>query len=188
MNNKPFLGVVFAGLLLGFGAAAHAQYSAVVSVAPPAPRHEVIPGARAGWIWAPGHWEWRGNQYVWSEGQWMRDREGYAYREPRWVQRGNGEWILVGNDWQRRGPNGDRDGDGIANRHDRDRDGDGVANRYEDDNRNYNGRNRMGAGANRTGPNGDLDRDGIANRNDRDRDGDGIRNSRDRYPDDRRRS
>lgn len=32
-------------------------------------------------------------------------------------------------DWQRRGPYGDLDRDGIANRHDRDRDGDGIRNR-----------------------------------------------------------
>ena len=59
---------------------------------------------------------------------------------------------FAGNEW-RRGPYGDRDGDGIANRYDRDRDGDGIPNRY--DNR---GRN---------GPNGDRDRDGVANRHDR---------------------
>ena len=86
---------------------------------------------------------------------------GYTYEPRRWVQRGNGEWMMVGGDW-RRGPNGDRDGDGIANRHD-------------PDNRRF-------------GPYGDLDRDGIQNRHDRDRDGDGIRNARDRFPDDRRRS
>ena len=33
--------------------------------------------------------------------------------------------------WQRRGPYGDRDHDGIMNRRDRDRDGDGVRNRYD---------------------------------------------------------
>jgi hypothetical protein len=36
----------------------------------------------------------------------------------------NGRW--------ERGPNGDRDHDGIDNRYDRDRDGDGVANRFDD--------------------------------------------------------
>jgi hypothetical protein len=33
----------------------------------------------------------------------------------------------VGNNWER-GPRGDKDGDGIANRYDRDRDGDGIRN------------------------------------------------------------
>ena len=174
--KKTLLGGLVAASLLGFGAAAQAQYTAIVSVAPPAARYEAVPAPRSGWVWAPGHWEWQRNQYVWMEGQWMRDREGYEYREPRWVQRANGEWILVGNNWERRGPYGDRDRDGIANRYDNDRDGDGIANRYDNRNRN------------RLGPNADLDRDGVANRNDRDRDGDGIRNARDRHPNDRRRS
>ena len=53
------------------------------------------------------------------------------------MQRANGDWILAGGYWERtrnvsRGPNGDLDGDGIANRHDDDRDGDGIAN-WDDD-------------------------------------------------------
>ncbi len=112
----------------------------------------------------------------------MQQRPGYAYVAPRWVERGNGQWYMVGGNWER-GPNGDRDGDGIANRYDRDRDGDGIPNRY--DNR---GRNSDQWARNRFGPMGDLDRDGVRNRDDRDRDGDGVRNQRDRWPDDRRRS
>ncbi|HEY8356470.1 MAG TPA: hypothetical protein VIL30_03315 [Ramlibacter sp.] len=167
MKNKTILGGLIAASLLGFGAAANAQYTAIVSVAPPAPQYEVVPAPRQGYVWAPGHYEWRGNQHVWVQGQWLSARNGYDYREPRWVQRGNGEWVLVGNTWERRGPNGDRDGDGIANRYDRDRNGDGYA-----DNRRRN----------------DLDRDGVPNARDRDRDGDGVPNHRDQFPDDNRRS
>ena len=87
---------------------------------------------------------------------------GYEYVQPRWVQRGNGQWYMVGNNWERRGAYGDRDRDGVPNR-------------YDADNRRF-------------GPYGDLDRDGIQNRRDRDRDGDGIRNNRDRFPDNWRRS
>ncbi|HEY0883741.1 MAG TPA: hypothetical protein VGE20_00580 [Ramlibacter sp.] len=65
--------------------------------------------------------------------------------------------------WQRRGPYGDRDRDGIANVYDPD-----------------SPRNRRHARV--YGPYGDLDRDGIRNIDDRDRDGDGIRNRRDRAP------
>lgn len=138
--HKPLLGAVLAATLMGLGAAAHAQYSAIVSVAPPAPRYEVVPPARPGWVWAPGHYEWRGNEYAWIEGHWMRDRSGYEYREPRWVQRANGEWIMVGGTWEqrmaqrearraeRRNPAGDLDGDGVMNHRDRDIDGDGVRN------------------------------------------------------------
>jgi hypothetical protein len=140
MNHKPLLAATMAAMLMGFGVAAQAQYTAIVSVAPPAPRHEVVPGPRAGWVWAPGHYVWRGNEYSWVEGSWMRERNGYEYREPRWVQRGNGEWQLVGGNWEQRearrearrmernDPNGDIDRDGVANQYDRDRDGDGIRN------------------------------------------------------------
>lgn len=174
MLKKSLLGAAIAASLLG----ATASYAQIyVQVAPPAPRYEVAPAPRAGFTWVPGHYEWRNNQYVWLEGHWVNERPGYAYVEPRWVQRANGQWYMVGNNWERRGPNGDRDGDGIANRYDRDRDGDGIPNRYDNNGR----RGHMG-------PYGDLDRDGIRNLDDRDRDGDGIRNNRDRFPDNPRRS
>ncbi len=186
MFKKSMLGVMIAaGSLIGLApGAANAQYTAIV--APPAPMHEEIPAPRSGYVWAPGHHEWRGNQYVWVPGRWLRSRAGYEYREPRWVQRGNGQWTMVGGNWERRGPYGDRDRDGIANRYDRDRDGDGIPNVY--DNRPNRNDARGDWYARRFGPNGDLDRDGIINREDRDRDGDGVRNRRDLYPDDRRRS
>ncbi|HSV54967.1 MAG TPA: YXWGXW repeat-containing protein [Burkholderiaceae bacterium] len=192
MIKKTILGaVIAAGSLIGLApTVANAQYTAIVSVAPPAPIHEAPPPPRRGYVWAPGHHEWRGNQYVWVQGHWVQDRPGYEYREPRWVQRGDGQWHLVGNNWERRGPGGDRDGDGIANRYDRDRDGDGIPN-ARDDRPNRAEYARDDRYNRRFGPNGDLDRDGIRNRDDRDdrdRDGDGVRNARDRYPDDDRRS
>jgi YXWGXW repeat-containing protein len=172
MFKKTLLGVIVAaGSLTSLvPGVANAQYSAIVSVAPPAPLQERAPAPREGFVWAPGHYEWRGDQYVWVRGRWLEARSGYEYREPRWVQRANGEWYMVGNNWERRGPYGDRDRDGIANRYDRD---------------DYARHDRRGR---RFGPYGDIDRDGIPNMDDRDRDGDGVRNRRDRFPDDWRRS
>lgn len=66
--------------------------------------------------------------------------------------------------WQRSGPYGDRDRDGIANIHD-----------------SGNQRNQWRQ-ARLQGPSGDRDRDGIKNRRDNDRDGDGVRNRYDRAP------
>jgi hypothetical protein len=122
--QKSLLAAAFAAALMGFGAAAQAQSVAVVTVAPPPPRHEVVPGPRAGWIWAPGHYEYRGNEYAWVTGHWMRERVGYEYREPRWVQRADGSWIFVGNNWERRmerlhARGRDFDGDGVPDRRDR---------------------------------------------------------------------
>ena len=85
MRTKTTLAAVLAASLLGLGTAAHAQYNAVVSVAPPAPRVEVVPAQRHGHVWAPGHYEWRGGQYAWVPGYWLTARNGYEYREPRWV-------------------------------------------------------------------------------------------------------
>jgi hypothetical protein len=174
MHRKTILAGLIAASLMGIGSVAQAQLS--ITIAPPAPQYEVVPAPRAGYVWDAGHYEFRGNNYVWVPGRWVTARSGYDFTERRWVQRGNGEWMLVGGNWERRGPMGDRDGDGVANRYDRDRDGDGIANRYDN-----NRRNRMG-------PNADLDRDGVANRNDRDIDGDGVRNARDSHPYDRNRS
>ena len=125
MHSKTLLSAAFATALMGFGAVAQAQ-SITVRVAPPAPRVEIVPAARAGHVWVRGHYVWRGNQYAWVPGRFVTARAGYVYREPQWVQR-NGGWVLVGNTWER-GAGGDRDGDGIANRYDRDRDGDGIRN------------------------------------------------------------
>ena len=88
----------------------------VVTVAPPAPWQEVIPAPRRGFVWAPGHWEWRNRRHVWMGGHWMRARPGYAYRSPRWVQN-NGRWEMRQGNWAR--GRGDRDGDGVPNRMDR---------------------------------------------------------------------
>ena len=124
--------------------AASAQTYTIVRVEPPAPVTEVVPAPRQGWTWAPGYYDYRGNNYVWVVGHWMRERAGHDWREARWVQTRDGEWRRVGGNWERRGPNGDRDRDGIANRYD-----------------NHN--------ANRQGlrPNGDRDGDGVRNRDDR---------------------
>ncbi len=188
MFKKSILAAaIAAGSLIGFvPTAANAQYTAIVSSAPPPALQEARPAPRQGYVWAAGHHEWRGNQYVWVPGHWIQARSGYEFREPRWVQRADGQWHLVGNNWERRGPGGDRDRDGIANRYDRDKDGDGVPNAYDSrPNRNDARDQRQ---ARRFGPMGDLDRDGIRNQDDRDRDGDGVRNGRDRFPDDPNRS
>lgn len=128
-----------------------------ITVAPPPPRYEPVPVPRPGYIWAPGYWEWRSNRHVWIGGSWIAARPGYVYSQPHWAQR-DGRWYRQEARWER-GPNGDRDHDGIPNRYDR------------HDNRGH----------------GDRDHDGVPNRYDRDRDGDGVPNRYDHHPDNRRR-
>ncbi|MFC5497605.1 hypothetical protein ACFPOE_08680 [Caenimonas terrae] len=140
MINKTFAVAVLAAAAAGalVPMAASADTYTIVRVAPPAPIVETVPAARHGWVWAPGYYDYRDNQYVWVQGHWMRERPGHEWREARWVEMGNGQWRRVGGNWER-GPYGDRDHDGIPNRYDHyrnhargpygDRDGDGVLNK-----------------------------------------------------------
>ena len=112
---------------LGAGAVPQAVAAdVIVRVAPPAPRVEVAPAPRRGYVWVPGYWDYRGHRHVWIDGTWVRERRGYRYVGPRWVER-NGGYVIERGRWAR----GDRDHDGIPNRVDRDRDGDGVPNRFD---------------------------------------------------------
>lgn len=92
-------------------AAAHTSVSISIGAAPPPPRVEVVPPPRAGYVWVPGHWEWRGNHHVWIGGNWLRARPGYVYHAPEW-RRAQGRWVYAAGRW-------DRDRDGIPNRYDR---------------------------------------------------------------------
>jgi hypothetical protein len=145
-----------------------------ITTAPPPPRYEVVPRPRAGYLWASGYWDWRGNRHEWISGRWIAERQGYVYNQPRWVQH-DGRWQREEARWDRRG-GGDMDHDGIPNRYDRDRDGDGIPNRYDNHDNRGQGRGH------------DKDHDGIPNRYDRDRDGDGVPNRYDSRPDNPRRN
>ena len=106
------------------------QYSTpavVVQSPPPAPIYEAVPAPREGYIWAPGPFAWDDGRDEWRRGEWMATRPGYAWQAAHWEQRGDGSWYLVGGSWVRsdnyaengrRGPFGDRDGDGVINRDD----------------------------------------------------------------------
>jgi len=71
-----------------------------IDVAPPAPQVEVVPAPRAGFVWAPGYWEWRGHNHVWERGHWIRERPGYHWVPDRWDQRGPHWHHSIGH-WER---------------------------------------------------------------------------------------
>lgn len=122
--------ILFIAALAGGFSTASAPSAAAVDIyvqqAPPPLRAERVPPPRRGYMWTPGHWDWRGHRHVWVSGTWMRDRPGYRYNQPNWVER-DGRWHMERGGWAR----GDRDHDGVPNRMDRDRDGDGVPNRRD---------------------------------------------------------
>lgn len=98
---------------------AQSHYNVVITAAPPAPVYEAVPAPRRGYVWAPGHWEWRGHRHAWVAGYWIAERPGYVYNAPVW-RRGERGWYMEPARWDRRDQRRwDRDGDGVPNRYDR---------------------------------------------------------------------
>ena len=159
MIRKFALAATAAAALMGVASTSYAIPAVVAEVAPPAIVHERIPPPREGFVWAPGHYEWRNGNYVWVSGYWIRERPGFEWEEARWVRRPDGSWRFIAGHWVER--------DDFA---------------YDDERHDRRERSR------RFGPYGDLDRDGIMNQDDRDRDGDGVSNRNDDFPNNPNRS
>ena len=113
-NRKLLLGAIVASTFATLAPTAQAAV-VYVNTPPPPVRYEVLPSARAGYVWAPGYWNWRNNRHVWVKGHWERERVGYFYHPHRWMER-DGRWHYERSRWDRNRPNGDRDGDGVPNR------------------------------------------------------------------------
>ena len=146
MTKRKLLLAALASASIGLSALpATAAVDIFVDLAPPAPRYEVVPAPRAGYVWQPGFWAYDNGHHVWRKGYWVRERKGYYWHPSRWEQR-DGRWYFSQGKWDRQrwadnryrdhrrsnNPNGDRDRDGVPNYADRDRDGDGVPNRRDD--------------------------------------------------------
>ena len=111
MMKKLLIAACIAGSLGAVTVPASARV-VVVREAPPPPRDEVVPTLRHGYVWSPGHWEWRHNHHVWVAGRQIRARHGYVYNAPAWEQR-DGRWMMHPGSWAR---HHDSDGDGVPNR------------------------------------------------------------------------
>ncbi|HEY7929754.1 MAG TPA: YXWGXW repeat-containing protein [Steroidobacteraceae bacterium] len=85
---------------LSLPATAPAAVGLDIDIAPPAPRDEPPPVPRAGYVWAPGYWEWRGHRHVWVQGHWVRERRGFHWVPAHWDQRGR-HWRFVPGHWRR---------------------------------------------------------------------------------------
>jgi hypothetical protein len=81
-------------------ATSQARVNIDIDIAPPAPRVEVIPGPRVGYVWAPGHYVWRRHAHVWVPGVWIRERRGYHWVPDGWVHNGP-RWRYVPGHWAR---------------------------------------------------------------------------------------
>ena len=122
LKRKLLLGALVASTLGIIPLQASADVGIFVDVAPPPPRHELIPAPRHGYVWAPGFWNWRHGRYVWVRGHWMREQRGMYWHPDRWENR-DGRWVLERGGWHRerweRERMADRDRDGVPNRFDR---------------------------------------------------------------------
>jgi len=101
MNIRKLL--VTSLLAAGTVVAPHVAMSRVnvdVAIGPPAPRYEVVPAPRHGYIWAPGYWAWDGHRPVWHSGRWIRERHGHHWVADRWERRGD-HWYFHGGHWDR---------------------------------------------------------------------------------------
>jgi hypothetical protein len=100
MNRRT---VVFSLCLAGsvlLPALSGAQVGIDVTIAPPEPQVEVVPAPRAGFVWAPGFWEWRGGHHVWVGGRWIAERPGYRWVPDRWDRHGD-RWHYERGHWAR---------------------------------------------------------------------------------------
>ncbi len=73
----------------------------VVTVAPPAPRVDVVIAAPGpGYFWIGGHWGWIGGRHVWVGGRWEAHRPGWRWVPYGWVQHRRG-WRAVPGRWDK---------------------------------------------------------------------------------------
>ena len=112
MIKKILIASMLAASLVSVAVPASAAI--IVRIAPPAPRVELVPAPRRGYMWVPGYWDWRGKRHVWVKGAFLRERQGYRYVQPAWQER-DGRWQMNRGSWAR----ADRDHDGVPNRRDK---------------------------------------------------------------------
>ena len=79
---------------------AHAYAMVDIDVRPPPNRVVVVPAARAGYVWAPGYWQWNGKRHVWVDGRWMRERRDAHWVPAHWEER-QGRWHFEDGHWDR---------------------------------------------------------------------------------------
>ena len=91
-------------IALGIGAGAMPAIGSTgayveVDAAPPPPREEVVPEARAGYVWVPGYWGWSGSQHVWVNGQYVPERLHHHWVAANWEHRGS-HWYFQDGRWE----------------------------------------------------------------------------------------
>jgi len=97
--RKLILGSMLAAAAIAVPAGAQARtVEFEVDVAPPAPRVEVVPAPRQGYVYEPGYWAYDGKQYTWSDGRFIAEREGHRYVPHVYEKRGE-RWVFRAGHW-----------------------------------------------------------------------------------------
>jgi YXWGXW repeat-containing protein len=78
-----------------------AHVDVIVGVAPPAPRVEVVPVPRVGYVWAPGYWRWNGHRHFWVAGYWVPARAGWHWVPSHWSPYSGHRYRYVPGYWAR---------------------------------------------------------------------------------------
>jgi WXXGXW repeat (2 copies) len=86
-SRTLLLGVLLALSAFAIPAVAQVNINIDIGVAPPAPRYEVVPAPRSGYVWAPGYWRWEDQRHVWDQGRWIAARPGSSWVADRWQPR-----------------------------------------------------------------------------------------------------
>lgn len=68
---------------------------------PPPPQPEPIPEQPSpDYVWQPGYWDWRGNQFFWVNGHWeLPPRQNLVWVPAHWETRGN-QYVLTAGYWR----------------------------------------------------------------------------------------
>jgi hypothetical protein len=87
--RHKLLAVGLTAAALALPLAAPARVDVDINVAPPAPRYEVVPAPRVGFVWAPGYWAWDSghHHHVWHGGRYIHERHGQHWVADRWTER-----------------------------------------------------------------------------------------------------
>jgi hypothetical protein len=97
---RTILALALTASALAAPSVSQARTDVSITVGPPPPIVETVPPPRAGYVWAPGYWNWNGHKHVWHRGYWLRERRGYAWEADRWDQRGD-RWYYERGHWRR---------------------------------------------------------------------------------------
>jgi hypothetical protein len=102
LAQRKLLVVALAAASLALPLASQARVDLDINIAPPAPRYEVVPPPRVGFVWAPGFWAWDGGhrRHVWRAGHYVRERRGQHWVPDRWAEHG-GRYRYERGRWER---------------------------------------------------------------------------------------